>query len=422
MTGTALSVTTMTEMKRDGGQHGKRVLIIHRYFWPDTPPYGWMLKSISARLTLDEHRVTVLTSQPSYNPAAKVPRQPSSQNLNGVEVIRLSLLGETKANWVLRGVNAILFAMQVAAHILARPYDVVMAATTPPVLLARIASWASSLRGARFVYHCQDIHPEVMRASGLMHTGIWYRTLRALDAATCKAAAAIVVLSEDMRTAIAKRLEQGADKVRVINNFDLDAGAETASELPPSLRKRSGVFRALFAGNIGRFQGLDKLVEASLLLGDRPDFELMFLGDGVAVPALQAQAGALLGKTVRFHGYQPPATAEAVIGTADLAIVSLNPEIYRYAYPSKVMSYLKQGAPLLVLMEENSELARMVTAERIGYVCAQDSAREIASTIAAALSDAAAAPPDRDGVRRIWRDRFSRDAALDHWAALYASI
>ena len=45
-----------------------RLLLVHRYFWPDTPPYAVMLRAIAAHWAAAGHRVEVLAGQPSYKP------------------------------------------------------------------------------------------------------------------------------------------------------------------------------------------------------------------------------------------------------------------------------------------------------------------------------------------------------------------
>ena len=51
-------------------------LAVHRYYWPDTPPYASMLRTIAAEWTGAGHPVDVLTSQPSYKPEANIAQRP----------------------------------------------------------------------------------------------------------------------------------------------------------------------------------------------------------------------------------------------------------------------------------------------------------------------------------------------------------
>jgi hypothetical protein len=45
--------------------------------------------------------------------------------------------------------------------IVRKRYDVIMVSTSPPVLAGWFVAVAAKLSGARFIYHCMDIHPEI---------------------------------------------------------------------------------------------------------------------------------------------------------------------------------------------------------------------------------------------------------------------
>ena len=150
------------------------------------------------------HRVTVLTCQPSYNRAV-VERAPARERLRtGVTVRRWPVLDDRRSS-ALKLVNLAWFCLRLA---LAMPrlgrVDVVMAASTPPVVLAATASWLARRKAADFVYHQQDIYPEV--TVGLGEEG-WPagRLVRRLDARTDRSASRVVVLSRDMGETIARR-------------------------------------------------------------------------------------------------------------------------------------------------------------------------------------------------------------------------
>lgn len=395
-----------------------RVLIIHRYFWPDTPPYGWMLRAIAGRWVQDGHEVTVLTSQPSYSP--DVGKQARREDLDGFTVRRVGLLPETKKNWVLRSLNLGLFMLRAIAHIISRRhgYDVVMAATTPPVMIAWAASLAARLRGARFVYHCQDIHPELMRYAGLMGDSAGYRFLRRRDRATVDRAARVVVLSRDMAQTLAGRTGHELRHVAVINNFTVpDYGADAPSETPEA-RPRDGIFRVLFAGNLGFFQGLEAVIDAAQLLRERDDIEFVFLGEGAAKERLVELAGDCVGRTVHFLGYRPQKEAEEFVSRAGLSLITLGPDIYRTAFPSKTMTYLKVGSPILAIIEGDSELARLVRDRQLGYVAAPGDASMVADHVQVAASSPEAMAAMRENARTACEELFSEESRLQKWSAL----
>ena len=356
-----------------------RVLLIHRYFWPDTPPYAHMLRRIAAALST-EHEVTVLSTQPSYKPEVEIAAQPRYERLEGFSVRRIRLMRERSRGSPVRALNAMLFALRVLAHVLTRArYDVVMISTSPPIVAGMAAGLAARLRGASFVYHCQDLHPEVALHSQLLQRGLLYRLLLWLDTGNCRRASKVIVLSEDMKSTLRERGIVVDGRVEVVNNFSLGGGFTATA--PAELEKSPGMFRIMFAGNIGRFQRLEHLIDIAQLLSDDRRVEFVFLGDGAAKKQLMTQADAMLGSTVKFVGHVPIDVIGQALSTADLCVVSLSPEIYRVAYPSKTMSYLCAGKPLLVLVEQNSELSRLVRAEAVGLVASGQSAATVAGAI-----------------------------------------
>jgi len=68
------------------------------------------------------------------------------------------------------------------------------------------------------------------------------------------------------------------------------------------------------------------------------------------------------------HGYRPPElVAEFLRTKADVGIVSVAPGVIRAAYPSKTMSYLRQGCPVLAVVEADTALARTLVKSGAGF-------------------------------------------------------
>ena len=236
-----------------------RVVLIHRYYEPDTPPYAQMLANIARALAKDGFEVEVLTAQPSYGDSSLHDRAPARELDKGVRIARLPLLNERKDQTARRVANLGLFSAQVFLRIVRGPRpDVVMAATTPPVLVAATARLAASWRRAAFVYHNQDIYPEVLGPQPKRLKAWLLKVLRELDARTGRRSARVVVLSSDMADAWSER---GVPRpsVAVINNFDTVERDDAASV---NVSRSASRRRIVFAGNVGKFQDVPKLVEA----------------------------------------------------------------------------------------------------------------------------------------------------------------
>jgi glycosyltransferase involved in cell wall biosynthesis len=401
----------------------QRILAVHRYYWPDTPPYASLLRAIVARWTQDGHDVSVMTSQPSYKPETANQPRPSTEVVDSATVRRVAMKPD-RSSRLRRAFNVFWFPAVVMARILRdRRYDIVMCSTAPPILLAAAVSWAAERRRAAFIYHCMDLHPEIGAMSGEFASPWIYRLMMRIELSTCRRARAIVVLSEDMRSAIGRRDPVLDEKTIVINNFELPDYGERRV-LSPVVHDPSRV-RIAFTGNVGRFQGLDRVVEA--VLGDEPKldtFELILMGDGAAKQELQdlvASSPEARRGRVRFLPHGPAAQARAVLQASSLGLVSLAPGVINYAFPSKTATYLSEGLPLLVAVEDGSELAELVVTERIG-VRLPDDVAGIRAALLRIAANRSELPDMAVRARFVWERDFSADRVLHRWSDLPAKV
>lgn len=363
-----------------------KVLLTHRFFWPDTAPYAVMLRGIGDALAEDGHDVHVLSSMPSYRSESRSDDTPPRETLGALKVRRIWVLGDEKRNPLRRLANVVLYCWALFTTVLRLRPEVVTASTFPPVVAAWSASLAAQIVGAQFVYHVQDIHPELSQFSGGgLGRGLPRRLLRWLDNQTLRRAETIVTLSEDMAETLRAR-GLGPLSIAVINNPPLRTGGETI-EPPPELVKQAGTIRVIFAGNLGRFQNLPLLADGvSQCFDAHPELELMFLGDGEVLPELKARWRGH--PQVRFAPFLPFAQASGLIAQADVGLVSLSPSLYKVAFPSKIATYGDLGLKVLALIEPESQLARDLERRGLGAV----PAAATPSAIAVALEKLIAAP------------------------------
>lgn len=390
-----------------------KILLTHRYFWPDTAPYALMLRAIGEGLCEDGHEVHVFASKPSYRGGVTAPAR---EDLGALKVRRSWVFQERRSNPALRALNVVLYCLALFWRVLMLRPDVVTASTFPPVLAAWWASLAARLVGAKFVYHMQDIHPEVSRYSGgRLGRGFVGKLLTWLDNQTLRRSAAILVLSPDMADTLATR-GLGDLPIHVLNNFQLD-DFDGGDPPPSDLARDPAKIRVIFAGNLGRFQNLPLLAEGvARCFTAHPELELFFLGDGAALPDLKARWGDH--PQVRFGPFLPFAQARPLIEDAQVGLVSLTPDIYRVAYPSKLLTYAGLGVPVLALVEPESQLAQELVRAGIGRAAAAPTAEGIATALEALLS----AAPSPDHVRHWYAQTADRAIVLERWRALVQGL
>ena len=413
-------------MTENRSKTGLRILAIHRYYWPDTPPYASLLRSIVERWAADGHSVDVLSTQPSYKQRVNNAPAPEIEVIGNVTVRRVSLPQEAGRGRAVRILNMLRFFFSILYHAgLRRRYDIIMVSTAPPVLPGAAVRIVSVLTGARFIYHCMDIHPEIGRISGEFRKKWLYKLLLRIDSTTCARAWKVVVLSEDMKKSVCSRPGLAQTDVSVINNFTMpDHNHAGRTEIPVRYEKRAGIFRVLFAGNLGRFQGLENIIEAfHILERNDADIELILMGDGKAHDKLKMLAGTSEGRSIRFIPHQPVAVAARIIRDADIGVVSLVPGIYRYAYPSKTMVYLSEACPLLAIVEDESSLAKFIRAKGVGVSVSQKKGAEgIADVIRSIRNEPELLAEMSARAREVGKLMFGCNEVLDRWSGLLSDF
>ena len=381
----------------------KKILLIHRFFYPDSAPYATILEDMRNLFKANGYAVDVLSSQPSYKAIDKskkekiVTVQEDGSTIYRLPVFKLKYIKlEKLLNFFWFPVSSLFFLIFI------RKYDVITVSTAPQVFLAFLTALVSKLKGSKLVYHCLDIHPEIGKISGEFKNEFIFSALRSLDNYTCKVATKIVVLSDDMKNAILNRNKDLINKITIINNYDLSLGKKSNNIF---FKDNEDIKRVVFTGNIGRFQNLDSFILAIKNNKKLENFELVFVGDGVALDGLK-HLSASISDSVKFIPHQSIAVARGIISEADFGLVSLRSDVIKYAYPSKTMTYLSEGVPIIVSVDISSEIANFVKSEKIGLLVEPNDINKIYQIFKQV--SAGTLEFDRNHVKKVFNDKMSK--------------
>jgi glycosyltransferase involved in cell wall biosynthesis len=138
----------------------------------------------------------------------------------------------------------------------------------------------------------------------------------------------------------------------------------------------------LFAGNLGRAQGLETIIEAvDLLKKDNLDVNWVLLGEGTLKPWLTEEVNRRgLRDRVHFLPRRPPHEMPKALAAATGVLVTLGHDpVYAMTIPSKVQSSLAAGRPILAALA--GEPARVVSDAKAGLVAAPENAQEFAKVV-----------------------------------------
>ena len=118
----------------------------------------------------------------------------------------------------------------------------------------------------------------------------------------------------------------------------------------------------VYAGNLGKMQNVELILEAAALMKDDEDISFYIVGGGVNEEQLKTFAKEKELNNVTFVGMQPPEEVADVYSAADVNVIPLQKGIIYAALPSKTADCLIAGKPIITCVDEGSKFAELVEA------------------------------------------------------------
>lgn len=69
---------------------------------------------------------------------------------------------------------------------------------------------------------------------------------------------------------------------------------------------------------------------------------------------------------VTYHGIVSATEAEKIVSEYEWALLPIEDEITRYAFPSKISSYVCSGAKILSICSDNTSVAKWIKSKKVG--------------------------------------------------------
>jgi glycosyltransferase involved in cell wall biosynthesis len=127
-------------------------------------------------------------------------------------------------------------------------------------------------------------------------------------------------------------------------------------------------FIVLFAGNIGRVQGIPSIIEAATQLLEHPEICLLFIGSGALEPLLRQEIDKRNLRNILLLPSQPRERQNIFLNACDITLLSLSQNMLGMGVPSRLYNYMAAGKPVIGAVEMESEPGRVINEEQIGWI------------------------------------------------------
>ena len=366
-----------------------RVVVVGINYPPEVAGIAPQTAALCRHLAARGDEVTMLTAKPHY-PAWHVfasyrRRGFARETLDGVPVVRLPAYVPSRPGAFIQRVlydGSFALAAGLTALRLPRADVYLYVGAQPAVALA--TALVARLKGRPWVAKVADLAVNAGAAVGMIRNRALVRLLRTVEYAIYGRADSVLVLTEGFAEELTRH---GLRK----NRLHVVRDSEDLADLTPTTerketRRRYGLDpdRPLIAhiGSIGRKQGLQVAVQAAD--GDRTDACWLCVGDGPERADLESTAPA---GRVRFLPFLPRTDLADVLAASDLALLTQRRRVIESVIPSKLITYMVSGLPVVASVHADSEAARVIRRARCGLVVEAEAPDKLRDATAELLAD-----------------------------------
>jgi glycosyltransferase involved in cell wall biosynthesis len=376
------------ESSESAAQHPKsnsrpRLWVISELYYPEETSTGYYLTKIAEGLAAS-FDVKALCGQPNYSKRGNF--APKKEIHKGVEIFRVWATTLDKNVIVYRLLNMLTlsFSIFIKALFSFQKNERVLVVTTPP-LLPFIAALASIARGANYVLLIHDNYPEILIAVGkTKKNSLLVKILDFFNRRLYKHASKIIVVGRDMEELVEKKIRGFDVPIECIPNWAELEGVKPSNRAENQLLKQFNLSEKLvflYAGNMGHPNDLESIVKCSEKLRDNSEFHFIFLGGGVKKKWLEKKIEQKNLTNVTLLPPRPRSEQNIFLNACDVALVSLVKNMWGVSMPSRTYNILAVGKPILALTEANSEVARVIQEDDLGWIVSPNNPEKLFQTI-----------------------------------------
>ncbi len=360
------------------------VLIVSQYFWPE----NFRINDLAIGLREKGHRVAVLTGIPNY-PAGKVFSgynfwRPRREKYHGIDVMRVPLIARgTGRGWrlALNYSSFVVFACLLGPVLCRGKFDRILVYEPSPITVGLPALLLKKIKRAPLFFWVQDLWPESLSATGAVRSAWLLKLVEYLVRFIYRGCDRILIQSRAFFGPITK-LGVAPDRILYFPNSAEEFYCPV--EIEPEAREREQLpdgFRVMFAGNIGKAQDFETILEAAERLREYRDIHWIILGDGRMFEWVQEQVDQRsLTDTVHLLGRHPVEKMPQYFALADVMLVTLRQDpIFALTIPAKVQSYLACAKPLIAALD--GEGAKVVQEAQAGFTPPAEDAQALADAV-----------------------------------------
>jgi len=341
-----------------------RLVIYGINYSPELTGIGKYSSEMAEWFSKQGHEVRVVTAPPYY-PEWKIRDGYSSwrykkETINKVQIIRAPIYVPKNPKLITRLLHLISFSISSFPVIIKQFFwkpDVIF--YVQPTLFASLgAILLAKMSGGKAIMHIQDYEIDAMFGLGMMNNGLISILAKASEKWLMSHFDLVSTISYSMIDKAKSKCVSEGEILLFPNWADTEF---VAPDIDGSALKHEWGFSdndqvLLYAGNIGKKQGLELVLDAAEKLKDKLSVQFVIVGTGAHIEALKSIVVEKQLVNVHFKPLQPWERVPEMLAMADVHLVVQKRGAADVVLPSKLTNILSIGGHALVTAEKNTEL------------------------------------------------------------------
>lgn len=372
--------------KIQSGTENPKVLVLSQLFYPELVSTGQTITELCEVMQELGMDIQVISGPPTLiDRKTKVSR---NMTYHGIRIKRVWGTRFPKLSFLGKLFNQLTYAISMFFTLLFdRSKTPILVLTNPP-FLGIFCQLLPATRKRPLLYVVFDVYPDtavnlnLLKANGpLARSWDWWNR-RILSKAN-----AVIVLGRCMFDIILKKgqhIKSLDQKTHIIHIWSDDRHIKPVEKTKnPYIEKWAlqDKFVLGYSGNMGKFHDMETIMEAARLLQDNPDILFLFIGEGSKKQSSIDFVKKWKLPNCQFHPYVPRQDLIYSINCADVGLVSLMTGQEGLSVPSKTFGFMAAHKPIIAIMSQKSEIARIITEENCGMVVKPGSAEDLMESI-----------------------------------------
>lgn len=363
-----------------------RLIYFVQYFWPEKASGMQLVEDLLEGFAAQGWYVDLYTPTPTRGVTKEQRKAYAKMRIEKkcggkVTIHRMHLYGEGR-NFIARAFRYFIFSIECFWKAITVPANFIFTGSGPPTQ-GVIVGLAKIVSGKKFIYNLQDIFPDSLVTAGicsekspLMKVGRW------MERFTYRHADVIITISDDMKDNV---LRKGVppEKVAVVRNWiDTDKVKPVTREenrLFDELNLPREQFYVVYAGNLGRVQGVEVIVEAARLLKDHLDIQFVIFGNGSEEESIKKLSADL--SNLSIFDLQSIERVSEVYSMGDVAIIPCKPGTGGSGMPSKTWTIMATGTPIIASFDLGGEMEQIMREADCGFCAEAGNAEKLSDAI-----------------------------------------